>query len=461
MTQSQRDDKAKRRAAKTVMAFTDLAIRRLNATKHLDKVNRDRRKRGLGPVVQDLIWDEGQPGLALVIGARSKSFRVQFKLDGKFLLATIGRFGEMVPDADQHNESLQIGEARRTAADWRAKAKQGIDPRVNGKSNDGTGTAPNTTGKTYREVVEQFIAEWAKPRQRSWSDTERALKVTCEAWLDREFRSITKRDAKELLLAIKTEGHERKAAITLAWLRKLWRWACTEDDEKRVPYVDAPIMDAVPKIEYDEKVSNPYKDAEIAAIWKAANQLEPTERAYVKLLLLLAPRKTSLAMLRPSHLDSRDDPTVWVTPFELTKSKKSTKPAKRRSYKTPLPLLAQRILKPLVPRDGDGRIFSTLRIGVTKTGQPVFQSNGLTLRLIAAGAPKDFGYHKFRHSIATWLQNEGHSEWERGLILNHSEHGVTADYSHGAPLDLKLKLLTEWANHVEGLVQPEGVSVLR
>jgi hypothetical protein len=38
---------------------------------------------------------------------------------------------------------------------------------------------------------------------------------------------------------------------------------------------------------------------------------------------------------------------------------------------------------------------------------------------------------------------------------------VTAGYSHGYPLDLKRKLLTEWAEHVEQLVQPEGVTLLR
>jgi hypothetical protein len=60
------------------------------------------------------------------------------------------------------------------------------------------------------------------------------------------------------------------------------------------------------------------------------------------------------------------------------------------------------------------------------------------------------------------LQTKGYSEWERALVLNHSGSGsVTAGYSHGYPLDLKRKLLTEWAEHVEQLVQPEGVTLLR
>jgi integrase len=77
-------------------------------------------------------------------------------------------------------------------------------------------------------------------------------------------------------------------------------------------------------------------------------------------------------------------------------------------------------------------------------------------------APKDFSFHTCRHTLATWLQTHGHSEWECGLVLNHAGTGsVTAGYSHGYPLKLKMELLTKWSDHVENLVQPEGVSVLR
>jgi hypothetical protein len=43
-----------------------------------------------------------------------------------------------------------------------------------------------------------------------------------------------------------------------------------------------------------------YSDDEVTAIWKAVDQLDKVEGAFVKLLLLLAPRKTALACLRRS-----------------------------------------------------------------------------------------------------------------------------------------------------------------
>jgi hypothetical protein len=44
-----------------------------------------------------------------------------------------------------------------------------------------------------------------------------------------------------------------------------------------------------------------------------------------------------------ADLDDIDNPTLWTTPHEYTKSKKSA--PKKREYLTPLPALAQRIVK--------------------------------------------------------------------------------------------------------------------
>ena len=234
----------------------------------------------------------------------------------------------------------------------------------------------------------------------------------------------------------------------IAWLRKLWRWAFERE------IVAAPIMDAV-KVRYQKRVRDrTFDDTEIKAVWQAAEQLTAVESAFVKLALLLAPRKTALAAMKWNDIDG----ALWTTPNEYTKSRKTSDP--RRRYFTPLPPLAQRILKGLP--QSDERVFPSLMVYRTPAQQPWFDSARLIRRLVGAGAPEDFSLHAFRHTLATWLQNKGHSEWECGLVLNHSGTGtVTSNYTHGYPLELKATLLTKWADHVEGLVQPEGVSVLR
>jgi len=175
--------------------------------------------------------------------------------------------------------------------------------------------------------------------------------------------------------------------------------------------------------------------------------------AYVKLLILLAPRMTALAALRWSHLDPAL--TLWTTPHEFTKSKKST--VKKRKYLTPLPPLAKRMLKGF-PKDAE-RVFASLDHSRTLSGGVDFRDHRLRLALIKAG---DFFCHASRHTVAAWLENSGHYERERGLVLNHAGGGtVTAGYSHGYALDRKRALLIKWSDHVERLSSPAGVALLR
>jgi len=189
------------RAERNVWTFTDLALRRLKAPK-----NR-----------QLLHWDQGQRGLALLVSpGGTKCFRASFKLHGQWLSTAIGRFGEMVADANPKKENVQIGRAREITADYRAKAANGVDPRDKPKP---------ASVMTYAAVVDEFVEKYAKPNQRTWQQTQRVLLRNCKEWLDRDIATITKKDALTLLYGFIADGQGAKAGQTKAWLKKLWRWA--------------------------------------------------------------------------------------------------------------------------------------------------------------------------------------------------------------------------------------------
>lgn len=425
-------EEKKKRAKKNTKTFNDMWIRRLRPPKS----------------GQELYWDKTQKGLSLLVSAGgTKTFRSQFQLHGKWVSRTVGRFGEVVADDGGENPNVvwareRVREDRRLAKGDKNKNVPPADPRE---------ANPEPSKLTFEAVVDQFIEKYAKPRQRTWKHTEQILKTSCRPWLARPITSITKADAFELLDGFIAAGHGPKAGLTLAWLRTLWRWAWQRD------IVPSPFMDAV-KIEYEKKERDRvYSDDEIRAIWSAASSLEAVEAGYVKTLLLLAPRKTALAHMRLSDLDDLEKPTLWTTPHELTKSKKTAK--RKRVYLTPLPPLAQRILKPLLPKP-DAEI--DLVFPGTHHGLPIWPGSPLQRKLISRGAPKDFSYHAVRHTVATWLENNGHDEFDRGLVLNHAGSGVTAGYSHGHAVNRKREVLEKWAEHVESLVEPaRGVRVLR
>jgi integrase len=183
-------------------------------------------------------------------------------------------------------------------------------------------------------VLHRQQQQWCIPNQRRWTDTKRILTNNFRDWHDRPFTEISKSDARTVIRQFIADGHAAKAAVSLAWIRKLWRWASAEE------IVPAAIMDlgiTVPKRSRDRV----YNDDEIKAIWHAADGLDDTAKGtFFKLLVLLAPRKSALSAMK--WTDLKDDGRLWITPWESVKAKKSSN--RKRTYLTPLPALAQRIL---------------------------------------------------------------------------------------------------------------------
>jgi integrase len=392
-------------------------------------------------VGQQVIWDKEQKGLSVLMSKSVKSFRATYRLRGRTLTTVIGRVGEM-----------DLDEARDTVSQYRRDARKGIDPK-----------GPKPGEKTFEQVVDDFIEKYAKPNQRRWYQVQGVLK-RCTPLLKRPFDAIELAEVMTMLddLAVKKK-HPYAASVALSHLKTLWKWAKSRGFVKATIFVDVTS-------DFERRRRNRvYSDDEIKRIWKAAEAMpSPVETAYYKVLLLLAPRISSLAWMRRSHMtfDDKSNPTLWTVPYELTKSTKRVKDptAEPRIYHVPLPSMVQRILKPLLSKaqQPDDLVFPGLPIRRTKDQGFDMLTHRLTRHLINGGAPKDFFAHAFRHTMASWFKVNGASEYERSLLLNHSSSSVTEGYSHGTPHKLKLELLERWAVHVEALITPaEGVAVLR
>lgn len=418
------DVRTRLRAVKASFPFTDKALSSLR----YDQAGKK----------QQRYWDEGCSGLSVLVGPRTKTFFAQYKYAGEWRSVAIGRFGEMVPDDDKAKQDVQTSAAREIVRDYRAKGRNSIDPLKPSPQ------ALSQSTTTYEEIVAQFIEEYAKPRQHTWDQTERVL-LQFESWLTRPFNSIEKSDALAELKVFIRQKKVYKAEKARAWLRKLWKWAWEND------LIATNVMDSL-KIEFEKRERNRvFCDDEVRAIWAASDKLDFFEAAYIKLIVLLAPRKTALAAARRIHF--LEDATIWQTPHELTKSKKTSK--KKRVYRTPLPPLAQSIIKSVLKRkDNPDLIFPTLAVyRQKKSGRYEFSSSRLARKLVKAGAPQDVQFHAWRHTITTFLGDNGRSDWEQGLVLNHSHSGtVTSGYNHGHPTDLLRSLYAEWGDHVRKLI---------
>ncbi len=394
----------------------------------------------------DVHWDVDTPGFGVrVYPSGKKSFVLSYRNAwSKKRLLVLGRYG-----AD-----LTLDQARTKAVRERGRITEGIDPVGERKAARATTLAPDTT---FREVLDSFIDKYAKPRQRTWKETDRVLRANCVDWLNRPIASITEADAYALLDDLIAKGQDANARVTLSWLKTMFRWVAKRKIVARSVMADI-------EIETERKVrKRAYTSKEVKAIWKGAAKLDPIEAGFIKLILLLGVRKSELAGMRRSEFDDQCKPTLWTVPHERTKTRKSQK--EERLYLVPLPKLAQRVIRGL-PRLDNDLVFPGRDPGGPKAGgkkqprKPLVPETGLKAKVRKKSKVADWTYHACRDTIATWLHDEGHSKYERGLILNHAESGVTADYSHDFPIKLKRELLEKWANHVAQEVQPKGAVLL-
>jgi len=394
----------------------------------------------------DVRWDNDIPGFGVrVYPSGKKSFVLSYRnARGKKRLFVLGRFG-----AD-----LTLDQARTRVIKERGRIKDGADPVGERKAARTPSLTPDTT---FREVLDSFIDKYAKPRQRTWKQTERILRVNCADWLAKPIASITEADAYGLLDGFIAEGQDATARVTRAWLRTMFRWAAKRKIVERSVMVDIDV-------EIERKVrKRAYTAKEVTAVWNGAAKLDPIEAGFIKLVLLLGVRKSELAGMRRSEFDDGDKPTLWTVPHERTKTRKSRK--EERAYLVPLPKLAQRVIRGL-PRLDNDLVFPGRDPGEPNSGgkkkpcKPLVPDTALKAKVREKSNVADWTYHACRDTISTWLQDQGHSKYERGLVLNHAESGVTADYSHGYPVELKRELLEKWADHVAQEVQPKGAVLL-
>ena len=287
---------------------------------------------------QHFVWDAGTGaarGLAVLVNPLgTKTYFVNYRLDGRLTYKKLGRVGE-----------IGLEEARSAALEARKLAKQDIDPKGDSPSKS------NSFEKAWEDYIQQ--EQIGRKNNVSALETQSFVLNACAELKPRHVATITYRQIDALLAGIRDgnpqegiKGRPSAAARIHSHLRNFFNWCARRRTMKENPMANMPTpFKGAPMDRY-------YSDDEITAIWKAAEQLDPVECGYVKLILLLATRRDELAEAKWAEFDNPDRPTIFTVPTERVKMKAETKRLKRPVYIVPLPPLAQRILKGF-KRDGD------------------------------------------------------------------------------------------------------------
>jgi len=378
------------------------------------------------------LFDTHLPGFGLRVSAGGHKAWVLFYRVGKRQRRyTVGTFAALP----------KVEDARERARELLRDVARGIDPA------DATAAEPPPPPVTVRALAADFIERHAKPRNRTWRGTERILALhVLPTWGERAVGGITRRDVRDLLDRLADQGHPVVANRVLAAVRKMFNWAV---EREALPAAPTAGVKAPGKETQRERVLD---DAELRAVWRAAEGVGGVAGAFVRLLILTGQRRDEVARMRWVDLDL--DKRVWTLPREMTKAD--------RTHEVPLAPLAVEVLGTL-PRSGDYAISTT---GGRRPISGYSKVKARVDKLVEAdqGEPiSGWRFHDLRRTAGTGLARLGIPTSTISRVLNHKEGGVTRIYNRYGYLEEKRHALEAWARHVELLVglAPDNVVELK
>lgn len=246
-----------------------------------------------------IYWDSTLRGFGLqVTAAGHKSFVCQYR-------NAQGRSKRMAIKA-----TLKLGEARKEARALLGEVAKGGDPLTERRKD-----AARATNTLQSVAEEYFQREGTKLR------TSRHRQVTLTRLVyptlgSRQIEDVRRSDLVRLLDKIEDGHGPVMADRTLAYLRRVFSWHATRDDDFRSPIVRG-MARTKPAERARIRVLN---DDEIRSIWKAAGETSSVFGSFIKFLMLTASRRDEAARLRRSEVEG----DLWIIPAARSKSKKET-----------------------------------------------------------------------------------------------------------------------------------------
>jgi len=380
------------------------------------------------------LWDSIVGGDAAVPGAFGlrvtsrgvKTWTIMYRLHGKQRRLRIGTF-----------PAHGLSEAREMARDALLKVGRGIDPAEERKATQESLADPDTVEK----VTANFILRYAKPKNRSWKETERVFdRYVLPRWGKRPIESVSSKDVHSLLDDIVDQGSPYMGNRVLATLSRFFNW-CLERDL----LVASPAAHIKPPAE-EKARDRVLNNDEISTLWPVWESMGWPFGSIFKLLLITGQRRTEIATMRWSEVDL--DNRLWTLPRKATKSD--------RLHEVPLTPLAIEILD-ATPRMGEF-VFTTN--GKT----PVSGFSKAKIRCDEIADVKPWRIHDLRRTAATGLARLRIAPHVVEKILNHSSgtiSGVAAIYNKHGYSEEKLAALTAWSRKLETIIRPTKNNVVK
>jgi integrase len=364
-------------------------------------------------------------GLYLHVQESSRYWRLKYRHAGKEKLLALGVYPE-----------VSLAEARRRRGEARDLLRDGRDPSSERKQ--GRLNATLASANTFGAMAEEWL-EKQKPSMAAITYDKAKWQLSIVDALDtRPIAEITAREIYALLKPMETAGILDTAHRVKQRIGQVFRYAIAHGKVERDPVAD--LRGALaPKVTTSRAaITDPAKVGELLRAIEGYEG-QPTTHAALRLAPLLFVRPGELRHAEWSEIDL--DGAIWRIPAGKMKM--------REGHIVPLAPQAVAILRELQQLTGQrAYVFPSLR-----TASRPMSENTVNAALRRMGFDKDtMTGHGFRALASTRLNEMG---WAPDIIerqLAHAERNkVRAAYNRAQHLDERQKMMTAWADYLDGL----------
>jgi integrase len=379
------------------------------------------------PGTRKMLWDGAVPSFGVRVSEHGKlTFIVMRRLHGKIVRRMIGQYPIMT-----------LAKAREGALEALRDIERGIDPKE--KKEAKARADAHRRANSFASVAEEFIARHVI-KLRSGPEVEAAIRrELIGRWGGRPITEINRGDIVHALEEIADSGRPYAAHKLFNYMSKLFGWAIARSlyGLEVSPCTGIRTSDVIGKKEPRQRVLN---DAEIRAVWTAAQGIGYPAGPFTRMLLISGQRLREVAEVRWAEIDL--DKALWTIPPERMKGD--------AAHEVPLPPMAVDILKGLPHWHGDF-VFTT-----TGGARPISGFSKMKLRIDAATkepiAP--WRFHDLRRTMRTGLGALPVPNNVAELCIAHAQPGLHRTYDLHSYRDEKRRAFELWAARLAEIVEP-------